>query len=60
MDARAYVYPWDVVGDPAAAERLSQVIADVRAAGAAGVRIYHAGLAGAGDLNAIGRALADA
>jgi hypothetical protein len=41
-------------------ERLSQVIADVRAAGAAGVRIYHAGLAGGGDLAAIRKASADA
>lgn len=44
-------------GDP---EGLARVIAEVRAAGAAGVRIYHAGLAGADDLTAIGKALADA
>lgn len=44
-------------GDP---DGLARVIGDVRAAGAAGVRIYHAGLAGADDLTAIGKALADA
>ncbi|MEY9934659.1 hypothetical protein ABH926_009327 [Catenulispora sp. GP43] len=44
-------------GDP---EGLARVLGDVRAAGAAGVRIYHAGLAAADDLTAIGKALADA
>ena len=59
MRAWANLYPWDVIGDPAAADRiaglgLTGVTAAVRAAGAAELRLYHAGLAAAPDLAAIG------
>jgi hypothetical protein len=40
----AYLYPWDVDGDGAAA---------VRAGGATELRLYHAGLAAPSDLSAI-------
>ena len=58
MRAWANLYPWDVNGDPAAdriaALGLTGVTAAVRAAGAAELRLYHAGLAAAPDLAAIG------